>query len=228
MTTETTTTQTIEALRGELRRTKRLMAVAVGGVAAALLMGAASPPGDARFGTITAERINIAEPDGLYRVILTNAARSPGPMAEAREGAREGHRNFPFAGLLIFDEKGMEQGGYGTGTSPNMGSLVIHTLDWNDGQSEGEATVNFRQISADGVGNTGTWIWERPKAGEDPTKGIDRRRIKMHVPGRDAELLLADTQGRDRIVLRVDEAGEAKIEIRDAEGKVVFSAPNAQ
>lgn len=38
---------------------------------------------------------------------------------------------------------------------------------------------------------------------------------------------MADASGRDRIRLRVDQSGEARIEILDADGKVMFSAPEA-
>lgn len=215
--------ETVEDLRHELRRMKIALALVAGTAATALLVGAASPLRDARFGTLTAERINIVEPDGLYRAVLTNAARTPGPMKEARDGAKEGKRNFPFAGLIIFDAKGEEQGGYGTGSAPGQGSLALRTLDWDDGR--GEAVATFRRIAPDGTGTAGTYFSEYPPEGASPVDGKDRRRIKLQVPGRNAEVLLADRDGRDRIVLRVDEGGEAVIEIRDAQGRVTFRAP---
>ncbi len=218
-------TVTINALRRDVRRLKfGLALVAIGG-GAALLSGAVSPPGDARFGTITAERINIVEPDGLYRAVLTNAARTPGPMAEARDGAAEGTRNFPFAGLIVYDADGEEQGGYGTGASEQQGSLTLRTIDWDHGR--GEAIATFRRVAPDGTGTAGTYFSEYPPEGETPLDGKDRRRIKLQVPGQDAEVLLADREGRDRIVLRVDAAGDAAIEIRDADGNVTFRAPDA-
>lgn len=214
---------TIEALRRDVRRLKAGLAIAAVAGGTFLLAGAASSPGDARFGTVTAERINIVEPDGLYRAVLTSAARTPGPMKQARDGAKEGKRNFPFAGLIIYDADGEEQGGYGTGQSEKQGSLAVRAIDWGDGR--GEAVATFRRVAPDGSGLAGTYISEYPPQGETPMDGRDRRRIKLQVPGRDAEVLLADREGRDRIVLRVDEAGEAVIEIRDAEGRVTFRAP---
>ncbi len=220
-----TPSNTVDELRREVRRLKIGLGLTLVVAAAALVMGAASPPRDARFGTVTAERINIVEPDGLYRAVLTNAARTPGPMKEARDGAKEGKRNFPFAGLIIFDANGEEQGGYGTGAADQQGSLALRTIDWDDGR--GEAVATFRRVSPDGTGTAGTYFSEYPPAGASPMDGKDRRRIKLQVPGRDAEVLLADREGRDRIVLRVDEAGEAVIEIRDAQGKVTFRAPES-
>ena len=53
------------------------------------------------------------------------------------------------------------------------------------------------------------------------------RRIAIQNDRNDAEILLADASGKDRIRLRVDRAGDARIEVLDAEGRVVFSAPEA-
>lgn len=217
------TQPTLDSLQRELRRTQWALGLLVAAVGAALLTGAASKPGDARFGTISAERINIVEPDGIYRLVLTNSARTPGPMREARDGAKEGTRNFPFAGMIIYGANGEEQGGYGTGQAPSQGSLGVYSLDWTDGR--GEALASFRRIGPDGKPSNGIFISDYPPAGASPADGVDRRRIKLQNMDRDAQVLLADSQGRDRIVLQVDAAGEARIEVRDAQGKVTFRAP---
>lgn len=216
----------VENLQRDLRRMKWLLGLVATVATASLLMGAASEPADARFGTITAERINIVEPDGLYRLVLTNSARTPGPMKEARDGAKEGKRNFPFAGMIIYGPSGEEQGGFGTGQAPSQGSLSVYSLDWAD--ARGEAIASFRRIAPDGTPSNGIFISDYPPAGATPADGVDRRRIKLQNMNRDAEILIADTQGRDRIALRVDADGEARIEVRDAEGKVTFSAPEAK
>lgn len=217
---------TVERLQRELRRTQRTLGIVAIAGGAALLMGAVHKPKDATFGTITAERINIAEPDGLYRMVLTNSARTPGPMLEARDGAKEGTRNFPFAGMIIYDGDGVEMGGYGTGAAPSQGSLGVYTLDWPDGT--GEALASFRRIDPEGKVSNGIIISDHPPKGENPSHGVDRRRIKLVNMDRDAQILLADTEGRDRISLRVDANGEARIEVRDAQGNVTFSAPEAK
>lgn len=218
-------TATLQALQQELRRTKWLLGIVATAAGAALLMGAVSKPEDARFGTITAERINIVEPDGLFRMVMTNSARTPGPMKQAREGAKEGTRNFPFAGMIIYDTDGTEMGGYGTGRAEGQGSLAVYTLDWTD--ARGEALASFRRIGPDGKSSNGIFISDNPPEGASPADGVDRRRIKLQNMERNAEILIADAKGRDRIALRVDADGEARIEVRDAQGKVTFSAPQA-
>lgn len=217
----------IAALKREMRRMK----LALAGVAAlgmgGVLVAAAAPAADARFATITAERINIVEPDGIYRMVLTNGARSPGPVLEAREGAKEGERNFPFGGIVIYDRKGQEQGGFGTGAKEGVGSLAVQAIDWPGGEGGGfgEAVVSFRRIDAAGEATNGIVVNDRPPAGADPADGVNRQRIKIQNVARDAEVLLADAQGKDRIRMRVGRDGEAFMEILDAEGRQVFRAP---
>ncbi len=212
----------LSKLRREVRALRFTVVGMVAAVGGMLLMGATSEQDHARFKTISAERINIVEPDGLYRAVLTSSARTPGPMKQARDGAPEGTRNFPFAGLIIYGPEGEEQGGYGTGSSP-QGSITVRSIDWDEGR--GEAVATFRRVGADGESLAGTYYSEYPPEGETPMEGNDRRRIKLQVPGKDAEVLLADRDGRDRIVLRVDESGEAFIEVRDGQGNVQFRAP---
>lgn len=217
----------ITALKRDIKRLK----IALGTVglvgAAGFLIAAAQPTKDAKFGTVTAERINIVEPDGLYRMVMTNGARTPGPMLEARDGAKEGTRNFPFAGIILYDQNGQEQGGLGTGAKDGVGQMAANILDWPGGKDGGfgEAVGSFRRIDADGKGSAGIFIVDRPPAGKNPGNDTDRRRIKLQNIDRDAEVLLADAQGRDRIKMRVDKAGEASIEIVDQQGKTVFRAP---
>lgn len=219
--------QQIAALTRDMRRLKLALAgVAALGIAG-VLIAATSPPADARFATVTAERINIVEPDGIYRMVLTNGARTPGPMLEARDGAKEGVRNFPFGGVILYDRRGQEQGGFGTGAKEGVGSMTVHALDWPGGEGGGfgEAIASFRRIDAAGEASSGIMLMDRPPAGADPTDGVDRRRIKIQTLSRDAEVLIADAAGKDRIRLRVGRDGEAFMEILDADGKQVFRAP---
>ena len=217
----------ILSLARDVRRLKFALAAVATAAGAVSLIAATAPQREARFGTVTAERVNIVEPNGLFRAVLTNGARSPGPMKQAREGAREGTRNFPFGGLIIYDQEGQEQGGYGTGAAAGQGNLGLATLDWPGGKDGGfgEAVATFRRIDAQGRVSSGIQLTDRPPAGEDPRQGVDRRRIKLQNADRAAEVLLADANGRDRIRLRVDGAGEASIEIVDAAGKTLFRAP---
>ena len=74
------------------------------------LTGAKDPAANhARFDEITVGRINIVEPDGTNRIILSNKAQFPGDFQLGKEAARPDRRTF--AGMLFINEEGTENGG---------------------------------------------------------------------------------------------------------------------
>lgn len=81
------------------------------GVTAALLSGFTSQ-GNARFDTITVQRINVVEPDGKLRMVMTNNNRIPGVVVNGHEYADYGNRKASTAaGLLFYDAQATESGG---------------------------------------------------------------------------------------------------------------------
>lgn len=82
------------------------------GVTAALLSGFTDQNPNPRFDTITVQRINIVEPDGKLRMVMTNNNRIPGLMINGREYADYGKRKeSTAAGLLFYDAQATESGG---------------------------------------------------------------------------------------------------------------------
>lgn len=79
--------------------------------AATMLSGFTDHRG-ARFDTITVQRINIVEPDGTLRMVLTNNRRLPGVIQHGKEypdfADRKGRTT---AGILFYDAEGSESGG---------------------------------------------------------------------------------------------------------------------
>lgn len=80
-------------------------------VTVAMLSGFSGPRGH-RFDTITVQRINIVEPDGTLRMVLTNNSRLPGVIQHGKEypdfADRKGRTT---AGILFYDAEGSESGG---------------------------------------------------------------------------------------------------------------------
>jgi hypothetical protein len=77
------------------------------------------------FGTITAHRINIVEPDGTVRLTISNRADFPGAWNRGKEYPRPDRREA--AGMLFMSDEGSEQGGFiwGAGQLPD-GSIQNH------------------------------------------------------------------------------------------------------
>src|SRR5580698_7495088 len=60
------------------------------------------------FDEITVHRINIVEPDGTVRMVLSNKASAPGAFIKNKEYAHDTRQS---AGLLFYDDEGTEDGG---------------------------------------------------------------------------------------------------------------------
>src|SRR5215813_4627425 len=77
------------------------------------------------FGTITARRVNIVEPDGTVRLTISNRADFPGAWNRGKEYPRPDRREA--AGMLFMSDEGTEQGGFiwGAGQLPD-GSIQNH------------------------------------------------------------------------------------------------------
>ena len=65
---------------------------------------------DVRFDTLTVERINIVEADGTVKMLLTNTARFP--TTEPVNGTVLNEDRKKRAGMLFFNEEGIEAGGF--------------------------------------------------------------------------------------------------------------------
>lgn len=216
----------LNRLRQDVRRLRALVIGAFCCCAVALFLTGyvlvTHPPdtqANADFDRITARRIDIVEPDGVRRLVLTSAAATPGPIIDGREGVR----NFPFSGLMLYDREGDEIGGYGSGSGPS-GDLMIHTMDF--GQSE--ALASFRRLNPSGSGSAGIFLSDQPPLSMPSREAtqIDWTRIRIHNPDKAAEILLNDSQHRPRIRLMVDAEDRARIEVLDPEGRPVFSVPD--
>ena len=75
------------------------------------------------FDEITVHRINVVEPDGTIRLILTNTASSPGIYIKNKEYPHP--RGRKGAGLLFFDEEGTEDGGLSYGIEKDQTGRVV-------------------------------------------------------------------------------------------------------
>lgn len=62
-----------------------------------------------QFSTIDVERINIREPDGTLRLVISGKDRFPGSFVKGEEMARPDRRHA--AGMLFLNDEGTENGG---------------------------------------------------------------------------------------------------------------------
>jgi hypothetical protein len=201
------------------------------------------------FDEITVHRINIVEPDGTIRMVLTNKASAPGAYFKNKEYAHPSRKS---AGMLFFDDQGTEDGGLIYGISKDANGNVtdnnVH-LSFDQYMQDQIFTVDAgreggKQYSLVTMGERGNYsILELIEAHERISKLPEEQRkaewkkfFDAHpgdstrvVVGRDTDgnsiLKLKDAEGRDRIALRVASDGTPKLQFLDAQGRVISELP---
>jgi hypothetical protein len=168
---------------------------------------------------LSVERINIVDANGTTRLVIANAGRFPLPKLNGKEYPRA---HAP-AGMIFYDSKGNEVGGLAV-SDQQAGKLSALAFDYPNYDALGLTT----QVSADGKSATaGLRINSRPPADFDIDQAskVVQRRIAILNENENAVISLSDPKGRERIRLQVNDKGEPRIEMLDATGKVIFSAP---
>jgi hypothetical protein len=202
----------------------------------------ASKSRKARFEEIDVERINVIEPDGTIRLILSSKALFPGIIFKGKEYP---HPNRQTAGLLFYNDEGTENGG-----------LVFGGTKDKEGKVSAYGHLSFDQYNQDQVftidasedaGNrkAGVSVWDRPDYSIEElilflesVKSLPEKEKKAEVAkffsGRESahprlylgkshdgsvSLRLNDRQGRDRLVVEVAPDGTPAVRFFDQDGK---------
>jgi len=211
------------------------------------LTGAKEPARHGSFDEITVGRINIVEPDGTKRMILSNKAQFPGDFIQGKEGARPNRRDF--AGMLFINEEGTENGGLiqkgSIGPDGKISSGLFLTFDRfrqdqalqllnNDSANHQTTAIKINDVPYYGV----TSIEDVRRFNEESRKlpeaergaywdklseagRVNQNRIWLgNTMGKASTLQLKDGRGRVRMMLMVSADGKAEIQMLDEQGKV--------
>ena len=207
----------------------------------------------ARFAELDVERINIVEPDGKLRMVLSNRPRSIGPIYK---GKPFGYAGGSRPGIIFFNDEGTENGG-----------LTFDGKTGPDGKCRASSGFSFDQFNQDqilyfqynddnGVRRTGFTIADRANADiysmvaerdsimklpegavrnealqrwAAPRNGVPLMAQRIFVgrdPARNAIINLSDPNGKPRLRLKVDSLGAASLEFLDAAGTVTSRIPD--
>ncbi len=175
-----------------------------------LLLGAKSRV--AEFDEIRLHRLDVVEPDGTLRLVISNKSRLPPVIIKGKERPEMGEAR-PQAGMLFYNDEGSENGGLIFGGMKNERGQVM-----NSGGS-----LSFDRY---GAGQTiqlaGVDDEDNRFAGLGVNDGAGPRRVWA---GRDAHGLasvsLADAGGRERVRLQVTADGKASLLFFDGQGSVI-------
>jgi len=166
---------------------------------------------------ITVHRINVVEPDGTLRMVISNHARLPGIITRGKEQKFDR----PQAGMIFYNDEGSENGGLIFGGHKNVKGEVV----------DSGGSLSFDKYDANQIVQLiGVDDHEDHLVGlsvTDSPSGSDVRR-RVWVGRRDdgaASIALSDGAGKKRLLLQVTAEGNASVSFLDANGKVVKQLP---
>jgi hypothetical protein len=214
---------------------------------ALVLIGAGDGSRTARFDELTVQRINVVEPDGSLKLVISNSTlQHPGVIGG--DTLMPGRQRPP--GLLFFDDRGDEMGGLvivGDSAS-RFGGLMFDQLDNDEtmrliSQQAGRGD-EYRHMTGLSVSDRDPMhpigevmaMMAEVQGITDPAARRSRiAELTGDVPlmanrlfvgrrmGGEAVIDLRDARGRSRLRMVVESDGAARIEFLDEAGEVVRS-----
>jgi hypothetical protein len=248
---------TDEIRREVHRQTRHLRAYAAVMTAAAIVMVLAAfrrPAQSTRFVDIDVQRINIVEPDGKLRMVISNRPRSIGPIYKGKPFGYEGGGR---PGIIFFNDEGTENGGLTVTGSRDSTGRYRASSSWSFDQFDQDQILTLQYADNNGQRRTGLTVADRDdrniydlvmqrdsiNAMPDtaarraalarlfgPRNGVPLAATRLYA-GRDvaknAVVNLFDPMGRIRLRLSVDSLGRASVDFLDDAGRVTFSLPDS-
>lgn len=212
--------------------------------AVSMLSGFVVAPKKTSLEELDVQRINLVEPDGTLRMVISDKARFPGLIVKGKEYPHPR----PQAGMLFFNDEGSENGGLVFSGHKDKdgkivdsgGSLTFDKYDQDqlvqlmgvhdrDGHQAGlivsdrpdrsvlQDLQEFPKIKAMPDAERGELMKER---GKNAYYGATRITVARGDDGV-ARISLRDALGRARIVMGVANDGTSSLKFLDANGKVL-------
>jgi hypothetical protein len=206
-------------------------------VAVLLLAGFRQQESSMKFESIDVQRINVVEPDGTLRMVISNKSAAPGAIIRGKEYADPDRQS---AGILFFNDEATENNGLIFGGAKDTNGHVKSYGHLSLDQYEHDQVFTIDSEDQYGLHSSAVTIWDRPDfpigdlLGTPPEKRAEflASHPKCHAriyfgrnQDRSVALRLKDKEGRDRIVLRVDADGSPLIQLLDKEGKIIRQVP---
>ena len=239
-------------IRREIRRLRGyclFMTAAFGVVALAAFRQASQ---NTKFTVIDVERINIVEPDGKLRMVISNRPRSIGPIYKGQPFGYEGGGR---PGMIFFNDEGTENGGltFTGGRQPDGRFRASSGFSFD--QFDQDQILYFQYSDNNGQRRTGMTIADRAdvnifdlvqqrdsimKMPEGPARttaletlmgprnGVPMFAQRIYVgrdPSKNAMVNLSDKNGKLRIRMMVDSLNRPSLDFLDESGKVTHSFP---
>lgn len=174
-----------------------------------LLTGAAPKPQD----ELTVQRINIVEPNGTLRMVISNHSKLPGIIVRGKEQAFDR----PQAGMIFYNDEASENGGLIFGGHRNeKGEVVDSGGSLSFDKYDANQTVQLIGVDDKEDRFSGLVVSDSPSGNE----GHRRLWVGRDENG-DANVELMDGRGKKRIVIKVGANGDPSLTFFDQNGAVL-------
>lgn len=205
-----------------------------------------------KFTEIDVERINIVEPDGKLRMVISNRPRSIGPIYKGKPFGYEGGGR---PGIIFFNDEGTENGGLTFTGKQNADGTYTASTGMSFDQFNQDQILYFQYSDENGARRADFTIADRAPVDiydmiaerdslrkipdstarvaalqkwAEPRSGVPLFAQRVYI-GRDraknAVINLSDPNGKPRMRMIVDSLGAASLQFLDATGKVTSSLP---
>ena len=199
------------------------------------------------FDRIRVHRIDIVEPDGTERLILSNRADYPGSFYHGKEIARPDRNDS--AGLLFINEEGTEDGGLIYSGARDKDGKISAGSHLSFDQYDQDQTLVLERGDEDGKSYSKVELGEQPSYPLTPQvfdeierfksmpDGPEKQKARTELqkkypygptrvllrknPDSSASLTLSAPQGKARLKIVVGADGTPQIQFLNADGKVL-------
>ncbi len=205
-----------------------------------------------RFTEIDVERINIVEPDGRLRMVISNRPRSIGPIYQ---GKPFGYPGGSRPGIIFFNDEGTENGGLTFSGRRNPDGKFAASSGFSFDQFDQDQILYLQYVDDNGTRKMGLTVADRADANihdlvaerdaimrmpeesaraealrkwQEPRNGVPLFAERVYVgrdPSKAAVIQLSDPGGRTRLRLAVDSSGDPSLEFLDETGEVILRLP---
>ncbi|GLQ96541.1 hypothetical protein [Dyella mobilis] len=212
--------------------------------AVTVLSGFVASPRSMKLDQLDVQRINLREPDGTLRLVISNAAEEPGILIKGKEYP---HPNRKAAGMLFYNDEGTENGGlmFGgekskDGSKRSYGHLSFDAyeqdqalaMDAEQNGAQRETSIRFNDYPDYSLLDEIQLMESAKNLPKDQQQAklkafLDehgRATTRMRLSRNDdnsVALALSDAQGHPRIQMMVAPDGTPSIQLLDASGKVM-------
>jgi hypothetical protein len=206
--------------------------------ACAVMLVANTASQNASFKSIDVERINIREPDGTLRMVVSNRSAFPGMIHKGKEQPHPGRTHA--AGMLFFNDEGTENGGLiysGKKTADGIEAGASFTFD----RYEQDQVVQLLQTEGGPHSMAGLIFSDRPDGpmNFDATAGLYAAKNEAEAEAaaraaniggaprmflgrsrdRNSVIMLQDANGVPRLMFMVTPEGKAAIQFLNEKGE---------